>query len=333
VPRTRRYFPSKQVYEIIFRARRGLPLPALEIIEVLILSALARTQRDNKITLCHHLWMGNHAHIICLGYDAECLVHFYQEVQKKITDALKQLLGLSHLNIWEGDALVAIIRDPDAVVNQIAYSYANPARANLVDTLEDYPGLSSWRDYLNASDSVDASIEHDVPWIRLPSIEKLFSRKLTQCQDRFIAEQLRSYAQKKHRLVVKPNAWMAVFGIDEPEEVARWNEKVRFALNEKEIVARERRAKNSEKVIGSRRLRSQEILREFIPKREKGEKRVFVISTTPELRMDFIHTVQEISRRCSLLYQKWKRGDFSVKWPPGVFRPCAPPTANLFGLF
>jgi hypothetical protein len=330
MPRTRRYFPSKQFYEVIFRARQGLPLPTLKIIELLILSALARTQRDNKVVICHHMWMGNHAHIGCIPYDVEAFVAFYQELQKKITDSLKQLLGLTHLQIWQGEPVVAIIRDPQAALDKIAYWYANPARANLVDTISDYPGTSSWKDFQQCTSSVDAVVTREVPWIRLLAISKLPSPKLTERQDSFITEKLKTTATKTHTLTLRPNAWMELFGITEPEEVVKWNERVKVALSEKEEAARTLREKDKKSVAGANRLKQQKILREYTPKRSKDERRVVVISSQKELRMEFIATVRRISEICAALYQRWKAGDFSVTWPPGVFRPSSPPIASLF---
>ncbi len=45
--RNQRMYRSKAVYELCFRAREGLPLPARPLINLLLQSALART-RDLK---------------------------------------------------------------------------------------------------------------------------------------------------------------------------------------------------------------------------------------------------------------------------------------------
>src|SRR5262245_37021010 len=128
MPRRRRQIISNSCYEICFRARRSLPLSSHRFIKFLIKSCLARVQRDDKVTLCHDLWNGSHPHLIVKAHDAEQCVRFYGEIQKKITDAIKRLLGVSHLNIWEGRATVAQLRDVAAVQDRIAYLYANPAQ-------------------------------------------------------------------------------------------------------------------------------------------------------------------------------------------------------------
>ena len=100
MPQAPRKFKAGVPYEICFRARRGLPLAVTRYMRLLIESVLARTQRDCKVTLCHHLWMSNHPHIVVVFKDAELAKRFYTEVQKKLTDAIKRLLGMEHLNIW-----------------------------------------------------------------------------------------------------------------------------------------------------------------------------------------------------------------------------------------
>ena len=60
VARTRRQIISGRPYELILRVSNKLPFVALELVDLILKSALARAQRDNKVIICHHLWMGNH---------------------------------------------------------------------------------------------------------------------------------------------------------------------------------------------------------------------------------------------------------------------------------
>lgn len=325
--RTRRYFRAKRMYEIIFRARRGLPLPARKIIELIIKSALARTQRDDKVILCHYVWMGNHPHIGCVALDAESLKNFYQELQKKITDALKRLLGMDHLHLWEGEPMVAEILDPDAAVNRIAYWYANPAQANLVNTISEYPGISTWNEFLESAPDVDAESKELIPWVRLHSIPKLPTPRLTRWLDNALTERIKKSSKITQTLKIFPNAWMKVFGITNSKEVAYWNKRVREALQEKESEAAEKRSKEGKRPVGASRLRDQSIMRDHSPKK-KREKRIFVLSSIKELRIDFIDEMIMMTKLCAVLYRRWRAGDTGVVWPPGIFRPSAPPIAS-----
>jgi len=100
--RLRRMFQSSSVYEICFRAKRGLPLPTRRLIKLVIDSALARTQRDGgKVTICDHVWMANHVHLLVVSGDIAELKNFYGELKKRITDIIKRLLGMEELTLWE----------------------------------------------------------------------------------------------------------------------------------------------------------------------------------------------------------------------------------------
>jgi len=102
MPKSRREFKSGHLYEICFRARSGIPFVVTEYMKLIIESILARVQRDYKVTLCHYIWMGSHPHILSIFRDADQARCFYMEVEKKLTDAIKRLLGVDYLNIWKG---------------------------------------------------------------------------------------------------------------------------------------------------------------------------------------------------------------------------------------
>ncbi|MDC0357859.1 hypothetical protein OAO01_03515, partial [Oligoflexia bacterium] len=99
--RKRRQILSYGVYEICMRTKRGLPFVCTAYMNLLLKGILARVQRDLKVILCHHLWNGNHPHIIIRARDSAQCTHFYGEVQKQITDSIKRLLGRKHLNLWQ----------------------------------------------------------------------------------------------------------------------------------------------------------------------------------------------------------------------------------------
>ena len=170
MPQAPRQIKSNHLYEICFRARDGLPLPVANYMKLLIKCILARTQRDFKVELAHHIWLGNHPHIVATLKDADLARRFYMEVQKKLTDAIKRLLGLEYLQLWAGTPRVIEISDLKSAIKMIAYYYANPAAAHLVESIDDYPGLSSWDDFTVNTSKLDAAVVHEGPWIRLPSI-------------------------------------------------------------------------------------------------------------------------------------------------------------------
>ena len=136
MPHRRRHIVSNTCYEICFRAKETLPFVCYKLIRLIIGAAMARTQRDDKVVICHDIWNGSHAHIILVAKDAQQFVNFYGELQKRITDALKRLTGRESLSLWEGYPMVAEIGDLAAAIDRIAYIYANPAQDNLVENIK-----------------------------------------------------------------------------------------------------------------------------------------------------------------------------------------------------
>jgi len=322
VPRSRRYIKAKRPYELILRVKSGLPFPALLLVNFLIKCALARTQRDMKVILCHILWMGNHAHILFVSLDTQACVNFSQELQKKVTEMFKRLTGKHRLSLWEGDAVLAEVLDVEAAVSRIAYIYSNPARAGLVESISDYPGVSSWEAFSHCAPSTLEVVREEVLCPRLPMIEKLPSFTLTDAQDQHITQKLHAKCKRAHLLELYPNAWMESFGITDREEIASRNKQIREGIRENEADARKKRTKP---VLGSHRLKRQIIFKEHTPKRR--ERRVYFYSSLMELRISFLEAFRRFSERCTECYRRWMEGDLQVEWPPGAFRPMMGPLA------
>lgn len=61
MPRANRVFSSNSVYEIVPRAQEHLPMPPTATTNEIRLGILGRTQRDNKVELCHFVDTNNHS--------------------------------------------------------------------------------------------------------------------------------------------------------------------------------------------------------------------------------------------------------------------------------
>ena len=322
--RRNRYIVGGCVYEICFRAREGLPLPPNEVINALIKSAIARTQRDHKVVLSHFLWMSNHVHLFIVAKDSEQCRRFYAEVQKRVTDAIKRLLRLDFLRLWEGRPTVALVADVAAAKDRIAYFYANPASADLVDKIEQYPGVSSWSAF--RGNWIDSKTTSSEVWIRMPTVPELSRPNISRGEEQRIVKEMKEANSKSYELTVQPNAWMSAFGVSEPEEIFAINADIRAGITAKELKARNERISRGISVVGAERLKRENIMRAHSPK--KKERKIFVLCSVKELRMEIIESYNTMREYLRELYKKWRDGDHSIVWPPGVFRPAAPPIAN-----
>ncbi len=316
--RAPRYYVANRPYELCFRTKRGLPFPPWETMKLVLTSALARSNRGERVTICHYLWMANHLHIILVSKDANDLVLFYMELQKKITEYIKRLTGISHLTLWEDRPIAASIEDPDEMIKRIAYLYANPARAGLVSSIEDYPHLSSWKEDQQA-DTVNANTTINVPRVLFTHVPMVPNSRMSPKQDRAIYELIKEQATKLQPLTIHPNAWMKCFRM---KDISAMKSKVSKAL-----AAHEQDADSKRKypVIGAPALFYEGIRWDHIPK--KRDRKIFVLASTPELRIYVIKKMQQLRNLCATLYEKLKKG-INVTYPPGMFKPWVPPNAN-----
>lgn len=326
MPRQRRYIKSNSLYEITFRSRDTLPFACTELMKVILQGILARIQRDNKVTVHHYIFEGSHPHILCTANDADQCQKFYGQLQKQITDSIKRLLGLEHLNIWDGRASVIEIGSLEDAIDKIGYLYSNPSNDDLETCIEQYPGVNSWNATLEAG-SVNEAIQSEHPWIQLPMIPALPSSSVTAKQDSAVCEKMLAQAKYTHSLRVYPYQWLRCF-LENPteEDLKRVKAAALENLRRREKENSERRAENCKKVLGAARLRRQPLLKPHTPKK-KGRK-IFVQSMFREVRQRIIENIKQVDELCRKVYQKWKVGDFSVLWPPGTFPPPLPPMAN-----
>lgn len=325
----RRIIISQEPYTLCLRAKRGLPFAYLQIVKLLLDSALARTQRDTKVTICHYVWMRNHLHMLLIAHDPAQATKFYMEVQKKITDYFKRLLGRAELTLWEERPSFARVLDIEQAIHEISYYYLNPAQANLIEDIKEYPGLSSWGAYQQCAEQcVGAAVTSPTPWIRQPMIRPLPSLTISQKQDRFLSAKLLEQVKVNHDLTVNPNAWMRCFGITEQLQITAINRQIQDRIIRQHSDLKVTRLRNNIKVVGVNRLITAPISFEHQPK--KKSRRIYVLSSDRTARIQYIGFIKRISALCRELYRRARLGEL-VQWPPGVFIPQLPPKASALG--
>ena len=262
--------------------------------------------------------MGNHPHLLVVTSSPDQLKDFYAELQKKITDSIKALLGVRKLRLWEGRPVVARVATLDDTIEQIVYLYANPCRANLVQSIDDYPGFSSYQIFKSChAAGVSASQEIRSRWLRVDDIPTLPHRVMKFMDDRLFTAQLQEQGVKQS-YHVEPNAWMKAFGVEKDDEVQRINETILTSLKRREAEHARERAALGKSILGAKALRHQPIMRAHTPK--PGQRKIFIICGDKERRIAFIQSFKQLCKDCYQCYLDTLAG-LRVKWPAGVFRP------------
>jgi REP element-mobilizing transposase RayT len=324
--RARRVIFSDMVYELTLRVREGLPFVPNRLINLLLKSAMAQASHVTDMSICHYVWMGNHAHIILVAKDPEALTQFYGIVKKSITDFMKRLLGVSRLNLWESTG-VHLLATAETVLDRIGYLYSNPAKANLVDRIEEYPGCSSYQSFLNSKGVIDFDGTESVPWVRAKYVQKLEDLLVTPKIDEELTSKIGRKIYYRNKLDIQPNGWMRCFSAD-PDQAAIWHNKTRGIIQSKELEARELRVKEGKAVLGAAKLLAQEIMSPFIPR--KYERGVFVICEDKWKRIEIIAKVKSVQKLARSLYLSDFRYGKPTRWPLGILLPRAPLQACAF---
>jgi hypothetical protein len=287
------------------------------------LGILGRTQRDSKVELSHFVDMNNHSHTLAVSSHCEKLSKFYMELQKKTTDAVKALLGVKSLSLWEDRPTVAEVATLDDAIRRIVYIYCNPSNASLCDSIEQYPGINSWSAFLECEPRVDAEVVVDARWYPVSEIPQLPSRSLSPNQDaRLHLELVASENALDHPITVKPFKWLEVFGITEPDKIEHIRQKIIAQVRETERISAEARSAAGKRSVPRSVLLREPYMKPHTPK--KKERKIFLICGDRELRLELLARFSQILDRCRECYRQAKEG-LRVEWPPGTFTPWFPP--------
>ena len=269
--------------------------------------------------------MGNHPHFLPVAEDAETVVQFIRYVKKETTEAIKRLTGNSKLTLWEEGYDSPQLLTPTTVIKYISYIYTNPADSNLVDSIDDYPGLSSWEMYMGGKNSRKCS------WIRRYMIKPLVKGSVSRDEDKKLVEKLKKESKVEHEFKLYPNEWMKCFKEyrdRDPEEI---KEEILSFIRAKEDKCRKKRDEKGWTVLGAAKLRTQSIYKKFKPK--KWGRRMLCLSDDIELRQEFLIIYKQVCEKCHQVYRRWRAGDFRVPFPEGMFAPRIPPTASVIDVF
>jgi hypothetical protein len=308
------------VYEIVPRTKDSLPMPPNQTSNGIRLGILGRAQRDNKVELCHFVDMNNHSHTMAVSTTGENLSKFHMELKKKTTDAVKALLGLSSLSLWEDRTGVFKIATLEDAIARVVYIYCNPSNAGLCDSVEDYPGLSSWTAFKECAPSIDAEVTIDARWYPVSEIPKLpLQRSLSPRQDAALYQELKgSEKAVEHPIILKPFKWLEAYGVTEPHEIERIRQRIIQSVRDAERANALVRAKS----VSSAALMRAPYMKPHKP--NKKERKIFLICSDKELRLSLLDSFRQTISRCRECYRKAKAG-LRVEWPPGTFTPWFPP--------
>lgn len=317
-----KYHLSGSVLFTTFTVEEGLLLLSNPLCQAIIRSCLAAAQKLYPVRICHILAEATHVHLVLTVYNPDDVPAFLRHFKTESAHMLNKLLGRKKRTIWcEGYDSPKVLTLTKALA-VIAYLYANPAKDNLVASIDEYPGFSSWKMFRTG--------ELTKMWKRLRRPQ--FRRLPADCHS------LRGYSNEAERLlkqsteaelfILEPNAWLEAFGVLDPLEQVRINSRLVERIRTLEARAERLRERLNKRVMGRERLIKQVIDLSYKPAR-KGRK-MWCLSDKRSLRIEFIRGFKKLKQEAKAVLALWRSGDTSVRYPPGLYPPSMPKLANVF---
>lgn len=261
-----------------------------------------------------------HLHLVLVVINPDDLCGFIRYFKTESALRINAVLGRSKRTVWCEGYDSPVVLTPIRALMAISYLYANPAKDNLEESIELYPGVSSWKMFIKG--------EHSKRW-------KVLSRPSYECLAKD-SHNLRGYTKESQRIAatskvshdfkIEPNAWLESYGILDPEEQARWNKLMIDRVRTLENRAREKRHRERRPVMGRERLMNQKLDTTYCPKR-KG-KRMWCLSEDRAVRVTFINFLKDLMSEARRIRERWAFGDFTDKFPLGLYPPSMPKLAE-----
>lgn len=318
MPANRKYFINNTALFVTTRTEDGLPMVPAHHMNYIIWGILARAKTLYQIKVCHFVFMANHFHMLLVVEDPEHVSNFTGYLKAEIAHAINHLRGRRKKTVWSEGYDSPIVLTSKDVMKYIKYIYLNPLKANLVDSVKDYPGVSSWRMY--RGDNLSATHKHlsraSVPRLSTPALSINEQQRLVERFSRT------DTGGQMEEFILEPDAWMSCFSEYRGRSSKEVKAEILDMLSEGEAEYRALRESKEQEVIGATALRRQSMDKEYLP--EAYGKKMICLCSDVELRIAFIAHYRELCRRASEVYEKWKLGDLSCRLPAGMLAPRLP---------
>lgn len=318
-----KYHPHGSVLFCTSSLEEGLLLLANPLCQAIIKSCLARAQELYPVQISHMLIEATHIHLVLVVIDPDHVEAFFRHFKTETAHMINGLLGRDKRTLWCESYDSPVVLTPKRALIAIAYLYANPAKDNLESSIDRYPGFSTWK--------IFQSGRFTRQWKRLrrPQFTPIPRDANNLRGYTKLAEGLLAKSQEEQTFTLEPNAWMEAFGCHLPEEQQRVNERLISRIRLLEERARRKREREKRSVIGRERLLAQVFDTTYRPKR-RG-RRMWCLSEKRRERLDFISFFRALMQEAREVRARWKRGEVTVPYPPGLHPPSMPKLANTLG--
>ena len=318
-----KYHPHKSVLFCTFSLEEGLLLLANPLCQAIVKSCLARACKLYPVRICHMVVEATHIHLVLVVIDPDHVEAFFRHFKTESAHMINGLLGRAKRTLWCEGYDSPIVLTPTRALIAIAYLYSNPAKDNLETSIDRYPGFSTWKMFQSG--------DYTRHWKRLrrPQCTPITRDANNLRGYTKFAEEILAAAEEVQTFTLEPNAWMEAFGYCSSDQQQKLNKRLIARIRLLEARAEKKRAKEKKRVLGRARLLAQVFDTTYRPKR-KG-RRMWCLSEKRCVREKFIRFFRGLMQKARAVRERWKLGDVTVPYPPGLYPPLMPKLANVLG--
>lgn len=318
-----KYHPHGSVLFCTFSLEEGLLLLANPLCQAIIRSCLARACSLYPVRISHILVEATHIHLVLVVIDPDHVKEFFRHFKAESAHMINGLLGRNKRTVWCEGYDSPIVLTPMRALTAIAYLYSNPAKDNLETSIDRYPGFSSWKMFQSGNLTRQ--------WKRLRRNQFTpISRDANNLRGYTkIAEEIIADSDEVERFTLEPNAWMEAFGFHSAEQQRKLNDRLIARIRLLEARAEKKRLREKRRVFGRERLLAQRLDTTYRPRRTG--RRMWCLSEKRSVRAQFVSFFRALSHKARAVRERWRLGDVTVPYPPGLYPPSMPKLANAFG--
>jgi hypothetical protein len=316
MPNPRKYFPNGSVLFATASLEQGLLLLSNPLCQCILKSCLVKALNWYPVKLCHFIVQANHVHMLYVVKDPSDAARFMGYFKAEVAHRMNIVFGWKKRTVWCEGYDSPVILSPIRVLIAISYLYSNPAKDGLVESINKFPGLSSWKMYKKG--------QHTAKWkhIRRPAFRFLAKDAHNLQAYTREADRILTSAKKTEIFQLQPNAWLEAFGITETDEQNEWNKRLFERIRVLEDRAKQLRQAKKTPVMGRTRLLTQKMTLNY--KSKRSGKRMWCLSHKRLDRVKFIQNLKALIEEASQVFKNWHLGDYSLSYPAGLFPPGMP---------
>ena len=312
MPAPRKIFVKQSVILVTSRTEEDLPFIPIRSINHIIRSVLAAANVKYPVRIVGFNFEANHFHIVLLVQEPGDVPLFVGYVKQETAHRINRLLGRRGKTVWAERYDSPVILDSYTALEKISYTLCNPIKDDLCKSLDEYPGVSSWVMFR------DETFEYRCKAIPRDKVPSLKDPERAWKEDDAVADAFEALDTEELTLEISPYEWKSVFSDTKDLSDEEIRGMMMEAINKEIAAIGERREREKKTVFPSAEsLRRQSMLKCHRPK--KHGKRMLCLAVEKATRIPFIAYVKKLIEKAA------ESADPSVTYPPGLYRPGAPP--------